>query len=289
MGGTRDHVPVEAQLQVAADRAIELARVRFGERLLDVCCGTGNASAAGAAAGALVTGIDLDESVIRIARERVPAGKFEIADAIHLPFANESFDVAVSTFGVSLLLGQAAVGELLRVVRPGGRIVITAWPETGSILSARSILRRAVAEAQGRPSSVSNSTSWHDRGTVRDLFAPHSVEFFDERIVFEAASSQAVAAQYYDHHPQWLQARQVVGESVYRQLRERATRFFDEVNEHASAWQATDSYLATVATLESEPGRASFPADAGRLERWRLLLRQPRSPAETAAKIENQR
>jgi SAM-dependent methyltransferase len=108
MGGTRDHAPVEAQLQVAADRAIELARVRFGERLLDVCCGTGNASAAGAAAGALVTGIDLDESVIRIARERVPAGKFEIADAIHLPFANESFDVAVSTFGVSFLLGQAA-------------------------------------------------------------------------------------------------------------------------------------------------------------------------------------
>ena len=258
MRDTRDYAAVEAQLQVAADRAIEFARVRSGEHLLDVCCGTGNAAAAAAAAGALVTGIDLDESVIQIARVRVPAGTFDAADALRLPFADDTFDVAVSTFGVSFLPGTAAVGELLRVVRVGGRIVITAWPEAGSILSARSILRRAVAAAQGRPASMSSGTAWHDRDTVRDLFAPHSVEFQDEQIVFEAASPRAVAAQYYDHHRQWLKARQVVGETVYRQLQERATRFFDELNEHTSAWHATDRYLAAVAMLDSEPERAAL-------------------------------
>jgi len=90
MNGLGDHAPVEAQLQRAADRAIELAQVRAGEYLLDVCCGTGNAAAAGLAAGASVTGIDLDERAIQIACERLPAAAFEVADALRLPFADDS-------------------------------------------------------------------------------------------------------------------------------------------------------------------------------------------------------
>ena len=222
-----------------------------------MCCGSGNAAAAGLAAGASVTGIDLDERAIQIARERLPAAAFEVADALRLPFADDSFDVAVSVFGVSFLDGEAAVGELLRVVRGGGRVVITCWPREGSILSARSVLRRAVLEAQGRPAVVSSPTAWHDRSTVRDLFAPHTVQFHDEQITFDAVSPQAVAAQYYDHHHQWLKARQVLGERVYGQLRERATRFFDELNEHPSEWRATDRYLAAVAALDRGPERPS--------------------------------
>jgi len=84
------------------------------------------------------------------------------------------------------------------------------------------------------------------------------VQFHDEQITFDAASPEALAAQYYDHHHQWLKARQVLlGERVYGQLRERATGFFDEVNEHPSEWRATDRYLAAVATLDRGPGRPS--------------------------------
>lgn len=63
---------------------------------------------------------------------------------------------------------------------------------------------------------------WHDRGTVRDAFTPHRVEFIDEQITLTAASPQAVADEYYDHHPLWLAARKIVGESRYEQLRELA-------------------------------------------------------------------
>jgi len=167
-------------------------------------------------------GTGLDESVIQVARECLPPGTFEVADAMRLPFADDSFDLAVSTFGVSFLPGEPAVRELVRVVRDGGRIVITSWPERGSILSAGSILRRAMLEAQGRPTVVHDPTAWHNRSTVRDLFAPHSVESCDEQILYQAASPRAVAAQYYDHHPQRLRAREVVGEAVYAQLREQA-------------------------------------------------------------------
>jgi ubiquinone/menaquinone biosynthesis C-methylase UbiE len=221
--------------------------------LLDVCCGTGNAAAAALAVGALVTGVELDESMLRVAREGLPTVTFDVADAMHVPFPDNSFDVAVSTFGLSVFPGEPAARELVRLVRDEGRVVITSWSERGSILSAGGILRRAILKAQGRPVVVNDPTAWHDRSTVRDLFAPNSVQFYDEEILYQASSPRAVAAQYYDHHPQWLRAREVIGEAVYAQLREQATRFFDEVNEHQSEWHATDFYLAAVATLDSSP------------------------------------
>jgi len=55
-----------------------------------------------------------------------------------------------------------------------------------------------------------------------------------------------VANQYYDRHPLWLAAREVVGESTYEDLRAGAVRFFCDVNEDPCAWQATGRYLATV-------------------------------------------
>ena len=247
-----DYRPVEAQLTVAAARATELADVRPGERLLDVCCGTGNAAAAGFTAGAIVTGIDLDPGQVDAAHQQVPAGTFLVADAMSLLFADDSFDVVVSTFGVSFLPGAPAADELLRVVRGGGRIVITSWGPAGSLLSAGGILGRAVAQAQGHPAFASSVIAWHDRATVRELFAPHRSQFSDEQIVFTAVSGHAVAQQYYERHPQWLKARQIVGETAYRQLQQRAARHFNEINEHASAWQATDRYLASVVTVDSD-------------------------------------
>lgn len=238
--------PVEAQLQAAADRAIELASVQAGDRVLDVCCGTGNAAATSAAAGAAAEGIDLDERALEAARRRVPSGLFHVADAAQMPFADASFDVAVSVFGVSFAPGERAVGELLRVVRPGGRIVITTWPRDGSILSAGGIVGRALAEAQPARSAAPSLAPWHDRGALRRLFAPHRVGFSDEQIVFHAPSARAVACEYYDHHPLWLAAREVLGESTYEELRAEAVRFLCDVNEDPCAWRATGRYLATV-------------------------------------------
>lgn len=240
---------VELQLQAAADRAIEHAKVSAGERVLDVCCGSGNAAAAAAAIGAKVDGIDLADRPLALARQRVPAGHFQVADATRLPFENDAFDVAVSVFGVIFAPGELAVGELLRVVRPGGRIVITTWPEAGSILSAGSIVRRAVAQVDPPPADSPDPTPWHDRGALRDLFAPHHVKFSYEQITFRADSPQAVAHQLFDQHPLWLAARQVVGCSVYEQLRVQATQFFSDVNDDPCQWRATGAYLAAVAQV----------------------------------------
>jgi len=142
---------VELQLQAAADRAIEHAKVSAGERVLDVCCGTGNAAAAAAAIGAKVDGIDLADRPLALARQRVLAGHFQVADATRLPFENDAFDVAVSVFGVIFAPGELAVpkreldalGEIIRSALSGLARWSAQHPETdhASMIAA---LRRII-------------------------------------------------------------------------------------------------------------------------------------------------
>jgi len=242
---------LELQLQAAADCAIKHAKVNAGDRVLDVCCGTGNAAAAAAGDGAEIDGIDRAERPLDFARHRLPGGHFQVADATRLPFETDAFDVAVSVFGIIFAPGEQAVSELIRVVRPGGRIVITTWPEAGSILSAGSILRRAVAQVDPPPNDVGHPTPWHDRDALRSLFAPHHVGFSDEQITFRADSPQAVAQQFYDQHPLWLAARRIVGDTRYEQLRAEAIQFFSDVNEEPCAWRATGTYLVAIVQVNA--------------------------------------
>ncbi len=117
----------------AAAHALELAvvedmaRPRAGERALDVGCGTGIYTAWLAAAGLDVTGIDIDAARLTAARRKLPAVEFLEADATALPFADAEFDLVLAVTLLCFLdehRRQAAVAELVRVTRPGGRIVI---------------------------------------------------------------------------------------------------------------------------------------------------------------------
>lgn len=114
---------------------LDAAGVAAGSRLLDVCCGPGVLAGAAAARGAAATGIDLSDNFIAIARRRHPAARFETGDAEALPFPDESFDAAVSGYGVIHVPRPAAMlAEMTRVLRPGGRLAVSVWtpPEPGT-------------------------------------------------------------------------------------------------------------------------------------------------------------
>jgi SAM-dependent methyltransferase len=105
---------------------------RPGERWLDVGTGNGAVALRAARAGADVTGLDLSEALLEEARKRAhDAGltvRFDLGDAQRLPYGEASFDVVSSSFGVIFAPDAvAAAGELARVVRPGGRLGLTAW------------------------------------------------------------------------------------------------------------------------------------------------------------------
>ncbi|HEU5476805.1 MAG TPA: bifunctional demethylmenaquinone methyltransferase/2-methoxy-6-polyprenyl-1,4-benzoquinol methylase UbiE [Gaiellaceae bacterium] len=107
-------------------RATVRAAVRTGDRVLDACCGTGDLALAARAAGAGdVVGIDFSERMLDRARRKAPELEWMQADVLSLPFDDASFDSAVVGFGVRNVEDlEAALLELRRVLRPGGRLGI---------------------------------------------------------------------------------------------------------------------------------------------------------------------
>ncbi len=93
--------------------------------VLDVACGTGDMVQELQKRGCLVTGVDLSEEMLTIAKSKAPTATYMIADAEHLPFENDCFDAVTCAFGVRNFVHlEKGLGEMLRVLKPGGRMVI---------------------------------------------------------------------------------------------------------------------------------------------------------------------
>ena len=117
-------------------RTVERAALRPGERVLDACCGTGaSALPAAHAVGpdGAVLGLDLAEAALDHARAKARAqglgnAEFRVADIERTGLDEASFDAVVCVFGVFFVPDMdAAVAELWRLVRPGGRLAVTVW------------------------------------------------------------------------------------------------------------------------------------------------------------------
>ncbi|HEU4698907.1 MAG TPA: methyltransferase domain-containing protein [Gemmatimonadales bacterium] len=117
---------------VARTTARTLARLalRPGERLLDVGCGTGALlrAAARQAPAARLAGADLSDAMLREARALATPAALVAADAAALPVATGGLDVVASASALHYWTApDASLGELARVLRPGGRLVLTDW------------------------------------------------------------------------------------------------------------------------------------------------------------------
>src|SRR6187200_3262331 len=98
--GVGSYEDTAAELMPAAEIAVGALRLRGGERVLDVACGTGNAAEVATGAGARVTGLDRSPRLLTVARERVPEAEFVEGDAAAMAFEDGAFDAAVSVFGI---------------------------------------------------------------------------------------------------------------------------------------------------------------------------------------------
>jgi demethylmenaquinone methyltransferase/2-methoxy-6-polyprenyl-1,4-benzoquinol methylase len=111
-------------------RLIRLAKVKPGERALDLCCGTGDLAFALAKCGATVTGLDFSEPMLRVAAEKLKAqgSKFKVefvqGDAQQIPFSENTFDIVTIGYGLRNLANlDAGIRDMLRVTKPGGRLL----------------------------------------------------------------------------------------------------------------------------------------------------------------------
>jgi SAM-dependent methyltransferase len=166
-----DYGVIGITLQIVGELLAEAADVRAGERVIDIAAGNGNATLAAARRFAHVTSTDyvpalLDKGRARAAAEGL-AVEFEVADAEDLPFADGSFDAALSTFGAMFTPDHARPArEMLRVVRSGGRIGMANWTPEGFI----GALFKVIGAYVPPPAGLKSPMLW---GTE-----PHIVELF---------------------------------------------------------------------------------------------------------------
>lgn len=108
--------------RVATVKALDVGP---GDRVLDIAAGTGTSSAALARRGAEVVALDFSPGMIAVGRERHPEIEFVEGDAEALPFDDASFDAVTISFGLrNVNRPKVALAEMLRVLRPGGRLVV---------------------------------------------------------------------------------------------------------------------------------------------------------------------
>jgi SAM-dependent methyltransferase len=118
----------EPQVRPLYEDAIRRAGVREGRAVLDIGCGPGGFCRLAADAGATVTGIDASQAFVEIARERVPAGRFDVGDMQFLPHETDSFDVVTGFNSIQYAADPvAALREAARVARPGGTVYLLVW------------------------------------------------------------------------------------------------------------------------------------------------------------------
>lgn len=98
---------------------------RPGDRVLDLAAGTGTSTLPFAQAGALAVPCDFSLGMLQVGKQRLPALGFTAGDAMRLPFADGVFDAVTISFGLRNVADPSvALAEMLRVTRPGGRLVV---------------------------------------------------------------------------------------------------------------------------------------------------------------------
>jgi len=158
-------------LTISTDQTLRVAKLRPGERVLDLATGTGITAIAARERGAKVTAVDLTPELLAVARKKAQDEgfgdiDFREGDAEALPSADASFDVVLSTCGHMFAPDQPKVAaELARVTRPGGRVAFLAWTPEGGLGGWFRITNEHVPP----PAGLASPFNWGDPEKVRQL------------------------------------------------------------------------------------------------------------------------
>jgi ubiquinone/menaquinone biosynthesis C-methylase UbiE len=173
--GSGDYAMIGTTLQIVGETLCEAIDLRSNQRVLDVAAGNGNATLAAARRFAEVVSTDYVGSLLERGRERAKADRLQVtfqeADAEALPFADGSFDIVLSTFGVMFTPSQQqAANELKRVCRPGGKIGMANWTPESFIGQLFKTIGKYVPPAAG----VKSPALWGSKAHLDALFGSNA-------------------------------------------------------------------------------------------------------------------
>jgi SAM-dependent methyltransferase len=177
--------------------------VDAGDRLLDVACGSGLALVLAGLRGAVCAGIDASQRLVAVARDRNPSADIQVGDMHSLPWGDGSFDVVTSFRGVWGTTA-GAVGEIRRVLAPGGRLGLTVWghikASSGSwamapfrLAAEAKVENQAAMVALGRPGAGEELLARFGFVDIERLDVPFVWEFADPESYARALASTGPA------------------------------------------------------------------------------------------------
>jgi 2-polyprenyl-3-methyl-5-hydroxy-6-metoxy-1,4-benzoquinol methylase len=183
--GWAHFAPLEMLTTVPAAALVKFAGVLAGQQVLDLACGTGVVAITAARLGAKVTGLDLTPELLERARENSKLAEVEIdwreGDVEKLPFNDGAFDIVLSQFGHMFApRPSVAIAEMLRVLKPGGRLAFSTWPPE---LAMGRVFRLVASYMPPLPPGISPPPQWGEQPIVQERLGKTV-----EDVVFERQS-----------------------------------------------------------------------------------------------------
>ena len=256
-----DFTRIAETMRQSGEELVATLDVRPGMDVLALGCGDGTTALPMARAGANVFGVDIAESLVAAGNDRARAAgldnlRFEQGDASDLDgIADDRFDLVVSIFGAMFAPRPDAVArEMVRVTRPGGRIVMGNWIPGDPTLVAQ-ILRISSSYTPPPPEGFISPMTWGDEGIVRERFERAGITSGDirfERATWRFRGSGPVAdlfatfVDFYGPTMNAVEAADRAGKSfeLQRELRE----LFVAQNEGGEATDVPATFLKVTVT-----------------------------------------
>lgn len=187
--------PLAVFTPLPAAKLVEYAGVRAGQEVLDVACGTGVVALTAARRGARTRGLDLSPVLLQEAQRNAAmigtSIEFLEGDVEALPYADATFDVVLSQFGHMFApRPDVAVREMLRVLKPGGRLAFSTWPPELFIGRVFAL----VSQYLPPPPGAAAPSAWGDPNVVRERLGEAVTELEFDRDEF---SVPALSPQHY--------------------------------------------------------------------------------------------
>ncbi|MDA9489248.1 class I SAM-dependent methyltransferase [Bradyrhizobium sp. CCBAU 11361] len=228
-----DYAIVGTTLQIVGEQLCEALDLRAGSKVLDVAAGNGNATLAAARRWCDVTSTDYVPALLKRGRERAAADRlmveFREADAEALPFADGSYDVVVSTFGVMFTPDQdKAAAELARVCKSGGKIGLANWTPQGFIGQ----LFKTIGGHVAPPAGVKSPALWGTPSRLKEMFGDQASEIAAEprMFVFRYRSPEHWLEIFKSYYGPMLKAFAALDESGQAALRRDLITLLGEFN-----------------------------------------------------------
>ena len=245
---------IAERISSASEAALKAVGSGEGTVLLDVACGTGNASIPAALAGAKVTALDITPRLLDVARERASeAGaqvEFVEGDAQDLPTEDESYDAAISVFGAMFAPDhKRAAAELVRVLKPGGKLAVAAWTPEGSF---GQMFITTAGHMPAPPEGFQPPILWGSEDHVKEIFegTGASLEFERHNVRIEYESLDAGMVENEETVPPVVAARKVLEpEGKWDALRADLAEMYSKFNDSGGDALTFDGeYLLSVGT-----------------------------------------